>query len=92
MPSLQKGTEMKQITWDEFEEIETEWEAVTETNIVDQRRWVTVFEQVFKGPDGRFFKLVWEQGSTEYQESDTEPYMIEVEPYEVTVTKYKVKK
>ncbi len=83
---------MKQITWDKFEEIEETWEAVTKAKMVDQRRWVTVFSKVFKSPEEKYFRVNWEEGSTENQESDAEPYMIEVEPYEVTVTKYRVKK
>lgn len=82
----------KEITWEEFEEIEDTWEAVTDAEMVDQRRWVTIFEQVFKSPEGKYFEISWERGSTEYQESDAPPYMVEVEPYEVTVTKYRVKK
>jgi hypothetical protein len=85
---------MKNITWDEFEEIEygEEWEAVTPEEIAFQNRWNTFYERVYKSPNGKFYKIEWNRGSTEYQESTSEPTIVEVEPYEVTVTKYKVKK
>lgn len=42
-----------------------------EEEIVDQRRWVTVFRRVFED-NGKFYITFFERGSTEYQES--EPY------------------
>ncbi len=42
-----------------------------EEEIVDQRRWVTVFRRVFED-NGKFYETLFERGSTEYQ--DSEPY------------------
>ena len=85
---------MKTITWEEFEEIQEggEWKAVTSEEPIEQSRWHILYEQVFKSPDGKFFRFNWRVGATEYQDNDEEIYMTEVEPYEVTVTKYKAKK
>jgi hypothetical protein len=63
---------------------------VTREKIEDQRRWSTMFSQVFKYKDGTFWEASWERGSTEYQETDLELSVVQVEPVQVTVTKYKV--
>lgn len=72
---------------------------IVETQMVDQRRWETTYEIVFKFED-RFFRSQYDLGSTECQESMPYEYdgddddMIEVEevfPKEVTVTQYVTK-
>lgn len=42
--------------------------------IVDQRRWVTVYEHIFEH-EGKLYQTCFEQGSTEQQ--DTRPYEYE---------------
>lgn len=71
-----------------------DWEMIEE-EIVDQRRWVTVYEGIFKhNPSGKFYSVDYEKGSTECQESeyfyDDEIEFTEVEQKEV-LTKVWVK-
>lgn len=87
---------MKNITFDEFEEIlwddNEDFVAVTEDNIIDQSRWTTTHERVFKQKStNKYFKAVYERGSTEYQDMDREDMfwgIYEVEPKEVVTTVY----
>lgn len=60
--------------------------------IVEQRRWVTVFEATVE-INGKTYTVVFERGSTEYQECAPWEYnktvtFYEVEPKEVTVVQY----
>ena len=55
--------------------------------IVDQDRWATYHEMIIKYGD-RYYKINYDRGSTEYQESSGEYTITEVKPVEVTVTKY----
>jgi hypothetical protein len=42
-----------------------------EEEMVDQRRWVTVFEGIFlHKPSGKHYSVSYERGSTESQESE----------------------
>ncbi|GAA1064716.1 hypothetical protein [Streptomyces asiaticus] len=61
---------------------------------IDERRWVSLHEIVFRAPDdGKAYSVVYAQGLTENQE-DTDPWeyegatikATEVEPHEVTLT------
>lgn len=57
---------------------------------VEQSRWSTFFEQIVQDEEtGKFFKLEWESGSTEYQEVDFELTVTEVEPYDTIITRYR---
>ncbi|MFE0326296.1 hypothetical protein ACFW08_05705 [Streptomyces sp. NPDC058960] len=63
---------------------------------VDERRWTSVHELVFRAPDdGKAYRVYYEQGLTEHQD-DTDPWDYErtvtadeVEPVEVTVTQWR---
>lgn len=64
---------------------------VVEEKIVDQRRWVTIYQIVFKDEEtGRFYRYYFERGSTEYQDSNDPEVsgVVEVFPKEVTTIKY----
>lgn len=55
-----------------------------------QRRWTTVYYQVFKHRESStFWRVYWERGNTEYQETEPNYTWEQVEPYQVTVTKYR---
>ena len=64
---LSKEEAIKVVTWDH-----KDWKRVPDTeNIVDQRRWATVNEAVFRHiPTDKFYLFVWETGSTEYQDNE----------------------
>ena len=72
-----------------------DWDMVQNSEkIVDQRRWVTVFEAIFEHkPSGKFYSMSWEAGSTEGQDEQPfeyyEPELIEVELKEVIVKEWK---
>ncbi len=82
--------EAREVVWDES----ADWEHVPgTTHIIDQRRWVTVLDAVFKHkPTGKFYSLSWERGSTEYQEclpfEYDGPVLEEVELREVVTTEW----
>lgn len=64
-----------------------DWDRIEE-RIVDQRRWVTVFEGIFKHkPSEKYYRRSYERGSTECQDSEyfygTEIEFQEVEQKEV---------
>lgn len=75
---------------DTFWSWNSEYEVI-ESEMIDQRRWVTVFSDVIAHKDypGEYVRATYEQGSTEYQDS-TEPdaYFQKVVPKEVTVIQY----
>lgn len=48
--------------------------------IIGQRRWVTVYEKIVERVDGKFFKIIYELGSTEMQ--DQQPFEFDNEPIE----------
>ena len=61
-----------------------DWRRASDEEMVDQRRWVTVFTAVFKHlPTGKHYDFNWEQGSTEMQEQDPYEDDTEVIVYEV---------
>ncbi len=62
-----------------------DWRRASDEEIVDQRRWVTVYSAVFKHlPTDKHYDFNWEQGSTEMQEQD--PY-----EFDTVVTVHEVK-
>lgn len=65
-------------------------EAVPGTHeIVDQGRWDTTKTEVFRDKrDGKFYRLTWSVGSTEYQEGHGFCACEEVFPVEKTVVVY----
>lgn len=71
-----------------------DFESVTQNKIVDQRRWVTCFEQVFKRKsDNTYWRIEWERGSTESQDGcDPEYEGRQVTPVEKVITVYEVVK
>lgn len=78
--------------WEEYFEGEDYAEVEPET-ITYQGRWSTCKEKIIKDTkDNKFYRLSWEDGSTEYQEmpwEDTYHTIERVEPYITTVTKYR---
>jgi hypothetical protein len=83
---------MKTITWDDLDEIEDKWEAMTDAEAYAQTRWTVCYQQVFKSPEDKHFLIQWQRGATEYQDPPDTIYMTEVEPYETMVIKYRAKK
>lgn len=67
-----------------------DYESVTGSEIVDQSRWSTFYNQVFKNRvDGTYWKIHWSRGSTEYQ--DDGPEILDVKrvfPKQKTITVY----
>lgn len=64
---------------------------VVESEIYDQRRWVTVYRDVVTHTDypGEYVAVNYERGSTEMQEGDYSNTVLEkVVPEEVTIVKY----
>jgi hypothetical protein len=84
------GQEARDVVYDEADE----WSEVKGTEeMVDQRRWVTVFEKVFLHvPSGKYYRFCYEQGSTECQESCLYEYEDFVEPVEVELKEVTVSK
>ncbi len=75
----------QEVLWEDHED----FKGVTEKNIYDQSRWDTFYERVFKYlPDGTFWKISWQEGSTEYQETDFDPHVVQVYPKAVETTIY----
>lgn len=58
-------------------------------DIVGETRWSVYKTAVWGFDDGSFAEVNWEEGATEYQETDANLSIIEVEPYEETVIKYR---
>lgn len=79
--------------WEEWENYEFGMETVVGETPVDQSRWKTSWEKVVRDQEtGKYYLLMWESGSTEYQDmnfEDEHHEVIEVEPYEETVIKYR---
>lgn len=79
---------------DDFEEIKygDKFDVATEIDITYQSRWETYRSQVFKHKEtGRFVRIIWSRGSTEYQDTDNATYELEeVKPVEKLVTLYEV--
>ena len=76
-------------------EYETFWSwskdyEVVKSEIIDQRRWVTVWENVVTHKDfpEEFVRVRYELGSTEYQEAELNAEFVQVYPQEVTVVQY----
>lgn len=86
----ENGTE-ETSTWD-LEEIAKEFTQV-DYDIIDQGRWETFYESIWKLKDDSYVQIEWQEGSTEYQDS-TPPTisLTEVEPYEEIVIKYRAVK
>ena len=83
---------MKFTDYNEWEDFTYYLETVVSPYVFDTDRWHQYWEMIVKDKDGKFWKLSWREGATEYQELDFDQMdykAIEVEPYEVTVTKYK---
>ena len=79
----------------EEDEYETFWSwskdyKVVQSEIIDQRRWVTVWENVVTHEDflEEFVRVRYELGSTEYQETELNAEFVQVYPQEVTVIQY----
>lgn len=72
------------------------WEAanrfveVTHSEITGQSRWSTYYARVYNDPiDNTYWRITWERGSTEYQESDDLNVSFEqVKPVEKVVIDY----
>ena len=77
--------EGNEVVWEDSED----WVKI-ESNIVDQRRWVTVHEGIFEHiPSGKFYQMSWECGSTEQQYQKpfeyNDPELTEVHQVEKTI-------
>lgn len=57
----------KFFTEDEVKELI--WESEVERNILDSSRWSMSMES-FVEFEGKYYRVYWEQGSTEYQENE----------------------
>lgn len=92
------------VTQDQLEEMLRAWNGnptkpsgfvMVEDQMLDQHRWVTVHERVFRTPEGRFFSFYYETPNTEMQEgseSTVDPSdVFEVIPEEVVTVVYKPK-
>jgi hypothetical protein len=44
------------------------WEIADGPYIIDQRRWVTVMEVVLRKDSGKYYRVAYDEGSTEMQE------------------------
>lgn len=67
---------------------------LVENKIIDQRRWSTEWEMIFKHED-KFYRTLYEQGSTEMQDTrlwdgQKFEYCEEVKPVVVEKIEYKV--
>lgn len=68
---------------------------IVESEILDQRRWVTVMRDIVthEGFPDEYASVTYEEGSTEMQEGDRDNTLFQkVVPKEVTVVKYVVEK
>lgn len=77
------------------DEYETFWSwskeyEVVQSEIIDQRRWVTVWEDIVTHEDfpEEFVRVNYELGSTEYQVAELNAEFVQVYPQEVTVIQY----
>ncbi len=88
---MRKLTVPKDIAEQIVYEDHDDWEKIEET-IVDQTRWNTHYEGIFRYiPTNRFYKIGYSKGSTECQDTDLF-YKDEVEFYEVELKEVVVKK
>jgi hypothetical protein len=63
------------------------------SDIIDQNRWETLHETIYKHtPTGRFFSVQDWRGSTEMQYNDSEPEVNEVWPKAITQIIYTTEK
>jgi len=71
-------------------EDEEGYKPVTQTEIYEQSRWQTFFEQVFEEEaTGAYWKIYWSRGSTEYQDEGPEDITFDrVFPRTKTITVY----
>ena len=70
---------------------EDNWDYIEiETSILSQTRWTTVNSTVYQNTnDDSFWEIIWEKGSTEYQDHGPEVHeFYPVEPITVKVTKF----
>ena len=83
-----------------YEEYDKNKVDIIDKKMVDQRRWVTVYEMIFKYR-GSFYVACYDLASTENQESEPFEYdaddkglieCAEVIPVEKTIIEYEVKK
>ena len=76
-----------------YEEIDG-WSIIKGTKkMIDQRRWVTVWQAIFEHlATGRHYRMSWELGSTEGQDcipfEYDDPKLVEVELKEVTIKRW----
>lgn len=75
--------------WD-FDDLLDSATSVVSRDIVNQGRWTTSYESVYRFSDNSYVEFAWDEGSTEYQDdADANLEVYEVEPYEETVIKYR---
>lgn len=94
-------TQTPLVTQDELNEMLGAWNSkptpsgfvLLQDEIVDQTRWSTIHNLVFKTSDGRYLAVDVPRGSTEYQDDDeVDPHEVyEVVPEEIVTVVYKRK-
>jgi hypothetical protein len=58
-------------------------------DLYSQNRWSTYKRAVWKFEDESYVEIIWEDGSTEYQDPPANIKMVEVEPFEKTIIDYR---
>jgi broad specificity polyphosphatase/5'/3'-nucleotidase SurE len=82
------GDEARDVVYDNS----PDWEQASSRTIVDQSRWETFYDQVFKNKtDNKFYQFDWSEGSTEEQDTQAYEYQTEYEPVEVEEVEVTVK-
>lgn len=82
---------MKTISREEFEEEfeNGDYDRLSD-DIIDQGRWRSLHEMIYLNTKtGKYYKILWNLGSTENCDADDDMGVCEVEPYQVTVTQYR---
>jgi len=75
-----------------YEDLPDDWAFAQEPTIYTKSRWSVHYKCVLKSPDGRYYRLCWSRGATEYQDEqpfdDEPPEFYPVKPEEYTATRY----
>lgn len=82
------------MTYDEWEEYAFGMTTIVPETPLEQSRWMTLYEKVVQDNEGNYWKLTWEQGSTEQQElsfEDCYSEVTQVYPVETTTTVFVTK-
>ena len=70
-----------------------DYNTVVDEEVVDTSRWYNLMKMVVQEIEtGKFFRVTWKAGATEYQEVEPNFQMVEVFPRQVMTTVYTTKK